>query len=44
LNESGLDACACDYFGAWSKNEEMVDFFAIQFPKILKTFEKVRCI
>ena len=24
---------------AWARNEEMIDFFAIQFPKIKKVFE-----
>lgn len=24
----------------WAQNEEMVDFFAIQFPKLLKAFEE----
>ena len=24
----------------WAQNEEMVDFFAIQFPKLLKAFEQ----
>lgn len=36
LGESGLRASS-----EWAENEEMVDFFAIQFPKILKVFEKV---
>ena len=44
LNESGLDASSLDYDGAWSKNEEMVDFFAIQFPKIVKTFTKLNIL
>ena len=26
--------------GGWAKNEEMVDWFAIQSPKIFKLFEK----
>ena len=25
---------------SWAQNEEMVDFFAIQFPKLLKAFEQ----
>ena len=39
LHESGMDACAssCD---CWALNEEMVDWFAIQSPKIFKLFEK----
>ena len=32
LFESGLDACS------WANNEEMVDWIAIQFPKMAKAF------
>lgn len=35
LYESGLDCCAC-----WSKNEEMVDWIAIQFPKLIQAFKE----
>lgn len=38
LFESGLDTCS------WANNEEMVDFFAIQFPKLLKVFEQAECL
>lgn len=43
LNESGLcwNSSSTD---AWAKNEEMVDWFAIQFPKILKAFKEADCI
>ena len=34
LYESGLDSCS------WAMNEEMIDWMAIQFPKIAKTFEE----
>lgn len=44
LNESGLMACANQTSGAWSKNEEMVDWIALQFPKILKAFQDVKCL
>ena len=44
LNESGLMCCANQFDGAWSKNEEMVDWVSIQFPKILKAFQKCGCI
>lgn len=27
----------------WARNEEMVDWFAIQYPKIKKAFEKAGC-
>lgn len=39
LFESGMDANThCCEIG-WARNEEMVDWFAIQFPKILETFK-----
>lgn len=43
LNESGLQwsSLAVDQ---WAKNEEMVDWFAIQMPKMLKAFEAAGCI
>lgn len=36
FEESGLS-----YNSEWANNEEMVDWFAIQFPKILKAFEEL---
>lgn len=39
LCESGLQ---CESY--WAVNEEMVDWLAIQFPKILKTFKEANCI
>lgn len=41
LNESGLQssANACD--GSWARNKEMVDWFAIQSPKIYKVFSEL---
>lgn len=42
LYESGLDNDSLDD-GAWAVNEEMVDWFAVQFYKIAKAFEKVGC-
>lgn len=44
FNESGLSANAAQHFGAWAENEEMVDWFAIQSPKIFKTFQEVGCL
>lgn len=38
LNESGLSDSSNRYGGAWAKNEEMVDWFAIQSPKIFKVY------
>ncbi len=44
LNESGLSANAVVPSDGWAKNEEMIDGFAIQFPKIYKAFKKVGCL
>ena len=41
LNESGLSDSSNCYEGAWTKNEEMVDWFAIQSPKIFEVFKEV---
>lgn len=38
LYESGLDSCS------WAGNEEMVDWIAIQFPKMMKAFYEADCI
>lgn len=39
LNESGLGECS-----DWAKEEEMIDFFARQFPKMLKVFKDLDVI
>ena len=44
LNESGLMGSALKCDCAWSKNEETIDWFAIQSPKIYKVFEEIGCI
>lgn len=41
FNESGLCSSSLGYGGAWAKNEEMVDWIALQFPKMMKAFESV---
>lgn len=38
LFESGLDA------NSWAYNEELVDWIAIQFPKIAKAFDEAECM
>jgi len=38
LFESGLGACS-----DWAENEEIVDWIAIQFPKLAKTFAAAGC-
>lgn len=40
LNESGLSDNSSDV-KCWAKNEEMVDWFAIQSPKIYKVFAEL---
>ena len=44
LNESGLQWNAFAPEAAWAKNEEMVDWFAIQMPKMLKAFKAADCL
>lgn len=41
LDESGLNDSAAQYYDAWSKNEEMVDWFAWQGPKIYEAWKQV---
>ena len=43
LSESGLEENSHST-DAWARNEEMVDWFAMQFPKLLKAFKEVDCI
>jgi hypothetical protein cdifQCD-7_02046 len=39
LYESGLDSCS-----SWAQNEEMIDWIAIQAPKIFKAFKEADCL
>lgn len=39
LYESGLDANS-----NWGTDEELVDWIALQFPKMLKAFQEAKCI
>lgn len=39
LYESGLDVCS-----EWAKNEELVDWVSIQFPKMLKAFNEANAL
>ena len=41
LLESGLDSNS-NSAGSWAMNEEMVDWFAIQSPKIFKVFNELK--
>lgn len=40
LFESGLDANTFS-FSAWATNEEIVDWFAIQYPKLRKIYQEL---
>ncbi len=40
LYESGLDCCSNRVY-SWADNEEMVDWFAIQSPKIFKIYKEL---
>lgn len=44
LNESGLSWNSFTPDRAWAKNEEMVDWFAIQMPKIYAAFKAADCL
>lgn len=44
LNESGLDYCSMVFDDGWATNEEMVDWFAIQSPKIFEAFTEAECL
>lgn len=44
LNESGLAQNSLALDGGWAKNEEMVDWFAIQFPKLIEAFKAADCL
>lgn len=39
LHESGLDASS-----GWAADETVVDWIAIQFPKLLKVFQECECL
>lgn len=43
LHESGLGCCA-DHAECWATNEEMVDWFAIQSPKIFAVFREQKLV
>lgn len=40
FHESGLADSSLGFDGAWGKNEEMVDWFALQGPKIYKAWQE----
>ena len=43
LHESGIDACSGPAEN-WGTNEEMVDWIAIQSPKIFKAFQEMELV
>lgn len=44
LKESGLCGCSLQYSSGWAKNEEMIDWLAIQAPKIFEVMRKAKCL
>ena len=44
LSAAGLQSCAGTYNGAWSFNEEMIDWMAIMLPRIVKACYDAGCI
>ena len=44
LSAAGLQSCAGTYSGAWSLNEEMIDWMAIMLPRITKACYDAGCI
>ena len=44
LNESGLQDSSLQYSNGWARNEEMVDWIAIQLPKIVKTLKELEVL
>lgn len=44
LNESGLRENSNEFCGAWARNEEMVDWIAIQGAKIYKAWQEADAI
>lgn len=44
LSESGLDDSSLAFDHAWARNEEMVDWIAKQFHKILEVFKAADCL
>lgn len=44
LSESGLEASGNSFGGSWAQNEEMVDWIALQAPKLFAAFSEVDAI
>ena len=44
FNESGLKDSSNVFTGGWSTNEEMIDWIAIQGPKIMAAWKEAGCL
>lgn len=44
LSESGLQGCTHSCDRGWAENEELVDWIALQAPKLFEAFQKADCI
>lgn len=44
LDESGLRTCTYNTNHGWARNEELVDWIALQAPKLFKAFRQADCI
>ena len=44
LNESGLMDSSLQYSAGWARNEEMIDWIASQFSKIMECFKAADCL
>ena len=44
LQESGLQQDSFNTNHGWATNEEMIDWIALQFPKLQKAFKEARCL
>lgn len=44
FNESGLQESSMQYNGAWAHNEEMIDWLALQAPKLFTAYKNAGAI
>lgn len=44
IHESGLDDSSLVYNNGWAKNEEMIDWMALQGPKLFKAWSDAFCL
>lgn len=43
IHESGLDHCT-NHYGSWAVDEQVVEWFALQSPKIFALFKELECL